>query len=81
MSSVQEDTISGLFRATACVFKFGGDWAWSCSNAVYMVTQDTLMGSPCLAGAVILGRVVMKWTRVFPGRGGLEEEKRACHQG
>ena len=39
------------------------------------------MGSPCLAGAVILGRVVMKWTRVFPGLGGLEEEKRACHQG
>jgi len=29
-------------------FKFGGDLAQSCSNAVHAATQEALMGSPFL---------------------------------
>ena len=44
-SLIQYDTSQRLFRDTAGAFKFGGDLARSCSNAVYAAAQEPLMES------------------------------------
>ena len=51
LSLIRKNTISSLFRDTGCAFKFGGDLAQSCSNAVYAGAQETLLDSPVLIDA------------------------------
>jgi hypothetical protein len=55
-SLAEKDTISGLFRNMASVFKFGRDLEASCSNAVHAEAGQALMKSPFLGGAAISGR-------------------------